>query len=49
MYFDYINKKIIFYEDSCDITHVKKIIKLLRSTPHKIFNSYILVDYYKPW
>ena len=48
-YFDYINKKIIFYEDSCDISHVKKIIKLLRSTPHKIFNSYILVDYCKPW
>jgi len=46
--FDIINGKLFFYEESCKEPYMRKVIKLLSSTPNEMFNSYIIIEDFKP-
>ena len=41
----YYDRKFIFHEKHCRYMHTKNIFKVLNSTPHTLFNSYIIIDY----
>jgi len=41
----YYDRKFIFLENYCRYTHTKNIFKVLKSTPHTLFNSYLIIDH----
>ena len=40
----YCDRKFIFRRTHCS-TQIKDIFEVLNSTPHTLFNSYIIIDY----
>ena len=42
---EYCDRKFIFHEKYCMYEHTKNIFKVLNSTSHTLFNSYIIIDF----
>ncbi|ORX41564.1 hypothetical protein BCR36DRAFT_467685 [Piromyces finnis] len=47
-YFDVLDKKLVFFKYTCEEPYIRKIFNILCSTPHEVFNNYILIKDYNP-